>query len=263
MHRWDPEKYAKSSSSQKGWAQELLSKIPIRGNEKILDIGFGDGKITAQIASLLPEGSVVGIDNSWDMVKFAQDKHPPPTWPNLSFRYGDAADLKCENEFDLIVSFACLHWVLDHQPVLDGIRRCLKPGGKTFLQFGGKGNAIEILEIAERVIHEKKWSKYFEGFAFPYGFFGPDQYQLWLDLSCLKTIRLELVPKDMAQPDQEGLESWIATTWLPYTERVPDDLRQEFIHKIAESYTKLHPPDKDGKLHLRMVRLEVEAEKVY
>lgn len=262
MHRWDPEKYAKSSSSQKDWAKELLSKIPIRGNEKIFDIGCGDGKITAQIASLVPEGSVVGIDNSPDMVKFAQDKHPPSTWPNLSFQYGDATDLRCENEFDLIVSFACLHWILDHQPVLEGIRRCLKPGGKAVLQFGGKGNAAEILEIAKRVIQEERWSKYFEGLTFPYGFFGPEKYQLWLDQSALKTIRLELVRKDMAQPDQEGLESWIATTWLPYTERVPNDLRQEFIREIAGSYIRLHPPDNDGKLHLNMVRLEVEAEKV-
>ena len=261
MHKWDPEAYEKSSSSQKDWAEDLLSKIALKGNERILDIGSGDGKITAKIASLVPLGSVVGIDNSRDMVIFAQRKYQPSTWPNLSFQYGDASDLKCENEFDLVTSFACLHWVLDHRPVLEGIRRCLRPGGKVFLQFGGKGNAIEILELADQVISGQKWSKYFQNFEFPYGFFGPAEYKRWLDQSGLKTIRIELIPKEMIQPDLDGLSSWIETTWLPYTSRVPDKLRHEFIHQIAENYVESNPPGKDGKWHLKMVRLEVEAEK--
>lgn len=77
--RWDPEVYAKSSTAQQKWAQELLSKISIRGNEKILDIGCGDGKITAEIALLVPEGSV-GIDNSSEMISFAQSKFIPAIW---------------------------------------------------------------------------------------------------------------------------------------------------------------------------------------
>jgi trans-aconitate methyltransferase len=196
------------------------------------------------------------------MVSFAQRKYPPSIWPNLSFRYGDASDLKCENEFDLVISFACLHWILDHRPVLEGIQRCLRQGGKVFLQFGGRGNAAEILELAGKVISSQKWSEYFQNFSFPYGFFGPEEYRIWLERSGLRTIRIELLPKDMIQPNLDGLSSWIEATWLPYTSRVPDELRNEFIHEIAKGYVKSHPPGKDGKLHLKMIRLEVEAENV-
>jgi SAM-dependent methyltransferase len=76
MHKWNPEVYEKSSSTQKKWAEEVISKIQIKGNERVLDIGCGDGKITAYIASLVPEGSVVGIDNSAEMISFAQSKFP-------------------------------------------------------------------------------------------------------------------------------------------------------------------------------------------
>jgi trans-aconitate 2-methyltransferase len=261
MHKWDPETYEKSSSPQKEWAEDLLAKITLRGNEKILDIGSGDGKITAKIASLIPQGSVLGIDNSHEMVIFAQRKYPPSIWPNLSFQYGDASDLKYENEFDLVTSFACLHWILDQRPVLAGIRRCLRRGGKVFLQFGGKGNAIEILEVVNKVISGKKWSSYFQNFTFPYGFFGIEEYRSWLDQSGLRTIRTGLIPKDMIQPDLYSLSSWIEATWLPYTSRVPDKLRYEFIQEIAKNYIESNPPGKDDKLHLKMVRLEVEAEK--
>ena len=83
MHRWDPKVYEKSSSAQQKWAQELLSKISIRGDERILDIGCGDGKITAEIALLVPRGSVMGLDNSVEMLGFARSRFPPLSQPNL------------------------------------------------------------------------------------------------------------------------------------------------------------------------------------
>jgi trans-aconitate 2-methyltransferase len=189
MHKWNPEAYEKSSSEQKKWAEEVISKIQIKGNEQVLDIGCGDGKITAHIASLVPEGSVVGIDNSAEMISFAQSKFPQSSWPNLSFQYGDASDLRYEDEFDLVVSFACLHWVLDHKPVLEGIMRSLKSNGRLFIQFGGRGNAGDVLEVVNEKISEDRWARYFEDFTLPYGFFGPEEYESWLDHVGLRAVR--------------------------------------------------------------------------
>ena len=166
MQRWDPEVYAKSSAAQQRWAQELLSKISIRRNERILDIGCGDGKVTAEIARLVPKGSVLGIDNSVEMINFAQTKFHPTSWPNLTFQYGDASNLQFEDEFDLVLSFACLHWVTDHRPVLEGIKRSLKQGGKALMQFGGRDNAAAIFKVVDEIISEERWSGYFEGFKF-------------------------------------------------------------------------------------------------
>jgi trans-aconitate 2-methyltransferase len=261
MHKWNPNAYAKSSSAQKKWAGELISKIHIRGDERILDIGSGDGKITAQIASLLPRGSVVGIDNSPEMVDFAREKFPSSSWPNLSFQFNDASNLRYENEFDLVVSFACLHWILDHGPVLNGIKRSLKSGGRLFLQFGGVGNAKDILEVVDEMISEDRWAKYFKRFSFPYGFFGPEEYKSWLAQAGLKAVRVELIPKDMVQPGRSGLASWIESTWLPYIERVPDGLKRDFVDEMVDGYASTHPLDGDEQIHVKMMRLEVEAEK--
>jgi len=261
VHRWDPEEYKNSSSAQQKWAGELISKIGIRGNERVLDIGSGDGKITAELARLVSKGFVLGIDNSEEMVRFAQSKFPESSHPNLLFQVGDACNLQFEEEFDIVVSFAALHWVLDHGPVLAGIRRSLKPGGKAFIQFGGKGNAAEALGIADEMITEDRWKRYFEGFSFRYGFFGPEEYRAWLDQAGLAAKRVELIPKDMQVLGKEGLASWIKSTWLPYSMRVPENLRQDFIDEIAERYVQSHPPDGDGTVHVQMVRLEAVAEK--
>jgi trans-aconitate methyltransferase len=260
-HKWDPEMYEKSSSAQKRWAEEVISNINIKGDERVPDIGCGDGKVTAYIATLLPQGSVLGIDNCLDMISFAQSRFPPSCWHNLSFLYGDARDLQYLNEFDLVVSFAALHWILDHRPVLEGIKRSLKPGGRLFAQFGGRGNAGEFFGIVEEKILKEPWAPYFRDFSFPYGFFEAEEYREWLNQAGLRAKRVELMEKDMVQPDRQGLESWMKSAWLPYLERIPVDLRSDFISEMVAGYISAHPPDKDGLVHVRMIRLEVEAEK--
>jgi trans-aconitate 2-methyltransferase len=260
MHKWDPADYEKSSSAQFKWAMDLVSKLEFKGDENVLDIGCGDGKITATIAARVPKGQVLGIDLSREMIDFAGSKYPKHNYPNLSFQQKDASQLDFQDEFDVVVSFACLHWVKDHIPVLEGIKRSLRTPGRILLQFGGKGNAGEILAITEDLIRKDEWSIYFQAFNFPYHFYGPEEYFSWLTRAGLKAKRVELVPKDMIHAGKNGLEGIIRNTWLPYTERLPEELRAQFIGEVADCYIESHPLQ-EGTSHVKMVRLEVEAER--
>src|SRR5512137_448065 len=87
MHKWDPADYQKSSSAQYNWAMALIADLLLEGDERILDIGCGDGRITAHLASLVPGGSVLGIDLSPDMIRFAASKYADQQ--NLSFQVSD------------------------------------------------------------------------------------------------------------------------------------------------------------------------------
>src|SRR5947209_20132786 len=85
MHKWNPEEYAKHSSAQLAWARELIARLKLGGDETVLDIGSGDGKVTAEIAASVPHGRVVGIDGSPEMVKFAHAHFDDQRVPNLEF----------------------------------------------------------------------------------------------------------------------------------------------------------------------------------
>jgi len=256
QYKWDAADYAKNSSVQQQWARELIAKLALRGDEALLDIGCGDGTVTAEIAARLPRGSVLGVDSSADMVALAQRQ-----FPNLRFQHADARSLPFHDEFDIVFSNATLHWVIDHAPVLRGIHASLKPGGKTLLQMGGQGNAADVVSVMDRLIALDEWRSYFEGFSFPYGFYGPVEYSQWLRKAGLQPIRIELIPKDMVQPDRAAFEGWFRTTWLPYTQRVPEDKRQAFVTQLVDAYLANYPPDALGAVHVNMVRLEVEATK--
>lgn len=142
----------------------------MRGDEHILDIGSGDGKVTVALSRQVPRGSVVGIDNSAEMVNRAREKFPEKRFPNLRFQATDARNLKFENTFDLVFSNATLHWVKDHVPVLRGIEQSLRSGGRILLQMGGKGNAAAVIRTVDGLIKRDKWRRCFTDFTFPYGF---------------------------------------------------------------------------------------------
>jgi trans-aconitate methyltransferase len=125
--------------------------------------------------------------------------------------------------------------------------------------MGGKGNGRDILAAADKLITDEKWRSYFDNFSFPLLFCSPDEYRQWLTDAGLSPKRLEIIPKDMAQKGREGLAGWIRTTWQPYTERIPESRREDFIDDLIDLYGKSFPIDNDGLFHIKMVRLEIEA----
>jgi trans-aconitate methyltransferase len=260
MHRWDPDDYRNSSSAQFGWAMTLISGLRLSGQERILDIGCDDGRITAELAGAVPGGSVLGVDLSEEIICHASAKHSDH--PNLSFGVADASRLDFTEEFDLVVSFACLHWVEDQMPVLRAVSRSLASEGRFLMQCGGRGNAARLLDITGEIIAKPIWAEFFRDFSFPYHFYGPVEYRAWLEQAGLHPRRVELVPKDMVHQGQTGLEGIIRATWLPYTERLPAHLKDSFVKEIAASYLERYPLDERGQAHVQMMRLEVEADRI-
>jgi trans-aconitate 2-methyltransferase len=104
-----------------------------------------------------------------------------------------------------------------------------------------------------------RWQRYFKGFNFRYGFHAPEDYRQWLFEAGLTPLRLELIPKDMLHAGEDGLKGWLRTTWMPFTEPVPQEQRDEFLDAVAARYLGAHPLDSEGNAHVKMIRLEVEA----
>ncbi len=258
-YSWNAEDCKRHSKGQQKWARELIARLKLKGTEDILDIGCGDGKVTAEIASYVPNGSVVGIDNSTSMIEIAKENCPTGKHPNLSFILMGATSLSFHEQFDIVFSNASLHWVKNHRPVLEGLYRSLKPKGRVVLEMGGKGNAEDVVSVLRDLQQSQVWRQYFSDFEFPYGFHGSYEYSQWLKESSLEPERVELIQKDMEHDGESGLAGWIRTTWMPFTERIPEDQRDQFINELVSAYIQQVPLDTKGKAHVAMVRLEVEA----
>lgn len=256
--RWNPGDYARHSSGQELWAKELLQLVALEPRESLLDVGCGDGRVTAQIAALAPFGRVVGVDSSAEMVHFAQRQFPAAAHPNLTFVQADAISLPFHSQFDVVFSNAALHWIRHHPPVLAGIARSLKPAGRCVLQMGGKGNGVGVIRAFELCF--QTWDLG-DSFACPYGFHAPQDYRQWLEQAGLVADSVELIEKDMLHADRDVFTGWLRTAWMPYSSRVAESRRDQFLRDVTAQYLKMYPADDAGQVHVQMVRLQVLAHK--
>ena len=288
--RWNAADYAAHSAVQQTWARELIARLKLRGDEHVLDIGCGDGKVTAEIARAVSRGGVSGVDASAEMIAFAQKAFPAKKHPNLEFHVMDARSIgkmaefsqavgvqasvcfpdtlkrglqqECAASFDIVFSNAALHWVDDHEAILRGAASVLKPGGRLVISCGGKGNAHDVFVALRPEIRMKRWRQFFRRMSKPYFFYSPADYEKWLPRSGFKVLNVRLMPKDATYTGSDGFTAWLRTTWLPYVQRVPENWREEFIAAVADRYVVRHPPDAEGRVQVRMVRLEIDAVKV-
>jgi trans-aconitate methyltransferase len=113
---WSPASYQENAAFVPALGAPLLARLAAQPGERILDLGCGDGTLTAQIAAA--GASVVGIDSSAEMVAGA-------TGRGLDARLIDATKLPFDGEFDAVFSNAVLHWVANADAVLDGVSRAL------------------------------------------------------------------------------------------------------------------------------------------
>lgn len=254
---WDGEQYLENSDLQYQWATSYIKKLQLQGTEKILDIGCGDGRVTSIIAQAVPQGSVIGIDISESMLQTAQKLLEKIRLNNLAFAKQGAANLNFEAEFDLIVSFSCLHWVPDHFAALQGIERSLKPGGKSFLYFAPDHGRDRFDHAIHTVVDSPKWAPFFTNFSDPFSLVTPSKFATYAEEVHLLLKRMEIITVDEEFQNKAAFIAWMSA-WMPHLKLLPKELHEEFSEEIIESYLKKHPVDAEGKIHFIDYWMEVE-----
>ncbi len=161
---WVAENYSQNSQFQYEHARQALSRFQFKGNETVLDVGCGDGKITADIATKVISGHVLGIDSSASMIKFASSEFHK--LKNLQFSVCRAEDIPYEDDFDIIVSFACLHWVKDQLSFLVNAKKALKIGGAIHITLYPKHP--DIWGSIDKTIKDASWHEYFINYKNPH-----------------------------------------------------------------------------------------------
>lgn len=232
MTEWNAGLYRERSSLQQTMAAEVLQSLKLTGSERILDVGCGDGRITAQIAQRVPTGSVVGVDASSNMIELASQKKDL----NLRFQVADARSLPFHHEFDLVVSFNALHWIHEQEVALTSIHKSLKPGGTAHLRLVPMGARKSIETVLEETRNSPTWNKYFHEFQDPYLRLTQDEYS---SLARKNGFRIEHVQTESKTWDFVTRAEFFAfgsVTMVEWTKRLPDSLRSLFITEVLDRY---------------------------
>ena len=202
-------------------AEEVLSLLKLEGNERILDIGCGNGKTTAEIAARVPQGSVTGVDASAEMIAFAKD-HWISAHPNLQFAVADARKLPFDHEFDLITSFNALHWIPDQALPLQAIHAALRPEGRAQLRLVSKGERKSLEDVIQGTSHSPRWAAYFEGFHDPYLHLTPQQYAALAEQNGLHVLACRTADKAWDFQSRANFLAFSKVTMVEWTQHVPE-----------------------------------------
>ena len=167
---WNSEVYHRLSSPQVSWGKKVLSRLKLRGDERVLDAGCGTGLLTAELLEALPQGRVVAVDLSQNMLSTARAHLAQEFGSRLHLLACDLLHLPFKRIFHAVVSTAAFHWVLDHDRLFRNLRDVLVPGGWLEGQCGGGPNVARLRDRANALASTPAFAPYFEDFREPWLF---------------------------------------------------------------------------------------------
>ncbi len=254
---FDGKHYEQTSTHQKEWGTRLIEELNLSGNERILDVGCGDGTLTAKLSEAVPYGSVIGIDASKGMIETAQSY----TSSNLSFQQLDVINIKFNKEFDVIFSNAVLHWVKDHEILLVLLYKALRPSGKLRVNFAGEGNCSTLNNIAMEVMGQNDFKDAFYGFEWPWYMPGVEEYTKLVNNSSFINAEVWGENADRYFPDENAMLGWVDhPAIVPFKQYLNPDLAEQF-HKTVADLMVESTKQKDGTCFEMFRRINILAYK--
>lgn len=254
---WDAASYHKVSGPQTTWGLRVLSRLEVRGDERVIDAGCGTGRLTAELMARLPDGRLVAIDRSWNMLLTARANLRPTYGARVSYVRAELPLLPFSEWADLVFSTATFHWVRDHQALFEQIHGALRPGGRLFAQCGGGPNLARAHALAEEVMARPPFAPYFASWHGVWEFAGPDETAARLARAGFTRVRTSLEEAPTTLADEVSYREFVTTViYNPHLAQLPDTLRGTFIDEVTLLAGRTRPA-----YTLDYWRLNVEAER--
>lgn len=167
---WDPKKYNEFKEERSKPFEDLTSHIVDQPNLKVLDLGCGTGELTKKLSEKLTNPTVLGIDNSAEMLAKA------PLGENIKFEERKILDqLNTDKKWDLIFSNAALQWIDNHNELFPKIISCINPDGQLAVQMPQQNENI-LNKILLNLVQEEPFSSYLKNWTRPSPVLTLDEY---------------------------------------------------------------------------------------
>ena len=253
----NPIKYSQNNALQYNFAMKALSKISLKLDSRVLDIGCGDGLITSEISKIVTNGSVIGTDISHQMTEYASTKYRAQS--NLRFLQMDASHNIFRQQFDVVTSFNCLHWVKDQDAALTGIAQSAADNAQILLLLSHRKSLYHF--VLDKICLDTKWSVYFKEHIDPRSFFDPCIYRDMLTRSGLEVSEIEEEEMTYTYSSKELLGDFFKSA-SSNVKLIPEHLQDEFVTDFSEEFVTQSNIEIPDRIPLSFWCLKVVAHKV-
>lgn len=244
---WDPEFYRRHAR-QPERGLDLVAALSIKGDERILDVGCGDGQVTAALARRVPQGSVVGLDISERMIVGAQTTYADIK--NLSFVCHDIATFSTQEKFDVIVSFNTFHWVENQPEAIKNIYNALKKGGRFFMIMSARDDQSPTAQV----FASDRWKKQIRQKKETYFGRTAEEMEKLLQQAGFEEYKVHCETLEATFASREEFLNK-QLTWVPYATGLTGQEARDFAQDIVDRTAALH----DGRLTSSTKHVYVQA----
>ncbi len=218
---WNAASYDRMSDPQLAMARDVIDRLDLRGDERVLDAGCGSGRVTEVLLERVPNGTVIAVDGSQAMVDQARER----LGDRVEAFAVDLLDLTVTQPFDAILSTATFHWIDDHERLFRRLAAALRPGGRLAVQCGGAGNVANVEAAIGAVDHPA-----LRGWAGPWNFATPEETTARLRGAGFTDVWTWLQPWPVEPPDPR---EYFATVILgSHLERLAEAERLPFVDAV-------------------------------
>jgi trans-aconitate 2-methyltransferase len=242
---WDAASYDRVSNPQVEMAEVVLERLPLRGDETVLDAGCGTGRVTELLIDRLPAGHVVAVDSAPSMVEHAREA----LGERATVLCASLTELTLDEPVDAVFSNAVFHWIADHERLFERLFAALKPGGRLVAQCGGKGNIDAFRRLADEVAAEAPYAEHMTHFVGPWNYASPEDTEARLLAAGFDEVRCWLQPWPVSPGDPV---EYARTVCLGnHLEALPEELRERYAEEVVRR--------SGDPLVLEYVRLNIDA----
>ncbi len=224
---WDAASYDRVSDPLVAMAARVLERLPLDGNETVLDAGCGTGRVTELLLERLPEGHVIAVDQAESMVAHARER----LGGRALVLQSDLTALVLDEQADAVFSNAVFHWIPDHALLFERLFAALRPNGRLVAQCGGEGNVEEFQSVAREIAGEEPFAAHLGDWAGPWNFAGAEETVERLDRAGFEEVETWLEPWPVTPDDPRA---YFTTVCLgPFLEQLPEELRERYVDEVC------------------------------
>jgi trans-aconitate methyltransferase len=257
MSDWDASRYHRLSEPQLGWGRKVLERLGAQRGERILDLGCGTGRLTAEIAAS-PATLVVGLDRSAAML--AEAAALPSCERRPRYVRGDGSALPFVGGFDAVFSAATFHWIVDHERLFADIHAVLRPGGRLVAQGGGGPNLKRLLDRTHALMERAPYRDYFTGWSDPWTFAYPGVTRARLEAVGFVDVQTSLEESPTSMASAAAFADFIHCVCVRHhLDRLPPAAREPFVASLTGMAAGDSPPFTLDYWRLNIVARKAQA----